>query len=442
MIATEAGRVENSPEVSSVIRKVMLNQVLFSAGHSLTSGAFLIWFATDLGAKGFLVALILALPELTAVFGLGTRPLLQFAINRKALFFLGTSLRALILIGIPLADIPWFRDHLPNPLYWLVGAVALANAVGGVSHVAYLSWLSDLAPEHQWGQLFFRRRVGKLLVLMSVPVAAVFLRGWFDELKTDAGPLAALSGYVIVFTLGLLLELLSLLPMVSLPGFNGTGDALRSTTGEQLRDLVRRPGLLWFLTHDWHLAFANGLTQSVFYLFSRNVLQIDLLSYLLLINTMHLLQLPFGYVGGRLSDSNYDRSALLFSVLIASSGLIFWLFASAESWWILFLAYALWGTFAVANLTGRNLLLKLSPRSDNTLPLGLFRLMAGFLAGVSGLIGGFWLDELLAMHRTLSLFSFQLDGYHIILLVSLLGRWTSVLWLLPVRQPDPQASRA
>jgi hypothetical protein len=129
---------------------------------------------------------------------------------------------------------------------------------------------------------------------------------------------------------------------------------------------------------------------------------------------------------------------LLWGVLIASSGLLFWLSATPERWWLLFGAYLLWGAFAAANIAGQNLLLKLAPRSDNSAQLALFRQVGGLIAGATGLAGGFWLQSLLDAKFSASLGGYSVDAYRLLFLVSLAGRWTSVLWLLPIREAAPR----
>ena len=126
---------------------------------------------------------------------------------------------------------------------------------------------------------------------------------------------------------------------------------------------------------------------------------------------------------------------MIYSLLIASSGLIFWLMATKETWYYLFGAYALWGAYAGLNISGRNLLYKLSPRSDNSFELSLFRLVGGFFAGISGLLGGLWLNDLLEAEFQMQIGSWEIHAFQLLFLISLLGRYLSVLWLIPVKQP-------
>jgi MFS family permease len=183
------------------------------------------------------------------------------------------------------------------------------------------------------------------------------------------------------------------------------------------------------------------LTQSAFYGFAVRELGIGLGTYHVLLNVMNLAMIPASALAGMISDRRGNKWLLFCAVLLASSGLLFWFAATPEQWWWLFGAYALWGAFAAANIAGPNLLLKLSPRSDNSAQLALFRQIGGLVAGVSGLFGGLWLQSLLDVSFEARYGGFRIDAYRVLFLVSLGGRWASVLWILPIREHgDSRAS--
>ena len=56
-------RTNPSPSLPTVQRAVVQNQMLWTAGYSLTSGSFLTYFAKELGASWTLISLILVIPE-------------------------------------------------------------------------------------------------------------------------------------------------------------------------------------------------------------------------------------------------------------------------------------------------------------------------------------------------------------------------------------------
>ena len=110
----------------------------------------------------------------------------------------------------------------------------------------------------------------------------------------------------------------------------------------------------------------------------------------------------------------------------------FWMMASPEEPNWLYAAYAMWGLFGVVNICQRNLLLRVSPPSDNTVPIALLRQVSGLLAGGAGLLGGLAIDTMTGSRFGMSLIA----ACHVIFVLSWLGRATAAFWLLPVKVPD------
>ncbi len=128
----------------------MLNSVLWSAGNSLTTGGFLNYFASELGASTFLLALIAATPETVGLAGLATRPLLRWGVRRKSLFLVTSILARTTALVIPL--LAWNRtaEHGAWTPWLLWTAIAAAAVFQGVSAVAYHTWLADALPVGAW----------------------------------------------------------------------------------------------------------------------------------------------------------------------------------------------------------------------------------------------------------------------------------------------------
>ncbi len=444
----------------SVVRRVVLGQLLWTAGYTLTSGGFLLYFARELGAAtgrdrevmGVVTAFLLAVPETVGVAGLWCRSLVA-AWGRKRVYVTGTLVSRCVAFGMPLLAVPWLRPAGIDPLWLMIGLLAVAEGVQAVAYLAYLSWLSDLVPEQRWGRFFAVRNVAKLSILLVVPVAGGFLRDWWRNGLPDwllrawrlpadgpwSGGLSddgSLLAYVVTFGLGTGLMLLSVVPMLGLSDvpvrLEDDRGRLRSTwqrVGEALGDRSLR----FLLIHQSWLAAANGLTQAAFFGFLFREVHVGLGVFYLLASTMRLVKLPVSLVAGWWCDAGWSKGTLFWSLVVAAAAMPVWFVTTPETWWLLFAAYALWGSYAAANIAGRNLLLELSPRSDNTLPLGLFRQLAGLLAGLTGLAGGFWLDHLARTEFTLTLTDRPLGGYHLLFALSFVGRLTAVLWLLPVR---------
>ena len=191
----------------------------------------------------------------------------------------------------------------------------------------------------------------------------------------------------------------------------------------------------FLLIHSWWLAIANGLTQAVWFLYLFRVLDVQLAMFYVLYGVMRLVKIPVSWGAGRYCDRFGNKALLFWGVIVAGLAMVFWIVATPTAWWWVFGAFFCWGAFAAVNIAGRNLALKLSPRSDNTAHLALFRQVAGMLAGLSGLMGGLWLDALLQSEFGYTLGSYRLEGYQLLFLISLVGRLTAAFWILPIHEP-------
>lgn len=416
----------------------MWNQLLWTAGYSLTSGGFLLYFGKELGADALIIAFLLVIPETVGTSGLLARWILRHIGSRKQVYIWGSIVARLLMLGIPLMGFQATRPAGVDPLWVLVVCLSLTHAVQAISFMAYLSWLSDLAPEHHWGRFFALRNIAKLAALLVVPVAGGFLR---DAWGSWRDPSESLIAYEVAFLVGWVLMLVSLWPMRRMPDPPLCVPEDQPSEGSVLKRSWRNRSLRYLLIHNWWLAFANGITQSAFFGYLFGPLGIGLGLYYTLQCVMRLGKLPVSWVGGILCDHFGNKLPLIGGVLIASSGLLFWLLATPEQWLWVFPAYACWGMYAAANIAGRNLTLTLSPRSDNTTQLALFRQIGGLFAGLSGLLGGWWLKSLLEQNTTWEWGVVELNSFQIIIAVSLLARWSAVLWLIPVKDPNGRSLR-
>ncbi|QDU82751.1 Major Facilitator Superfamily protein [Polystyrenella longa] len=440
---------------------VAKNQALWSLGHVITSGAFLHYFIYDLDVSFAAISIVIALPELVGLFALFTRVLLQFQFRLKKIWTRCLFASRLVALGIPfcllLDDNNHDNSHLVMLLLVFLGVSEILQAF---SYTAYVSWLSVLSPRSKWGELFAFRNIAKLIVLMIWATAIGLIR---DRLNTHYTRDDLDVFYVLAFVSGILLQLVSWWPLRKLPDTEVNPEIKRVDWGQLFHSIWRYPSLRWLLMHSWTLAFFNGLTQSVFFFYSRNVLDLSLTYSFVLLGLMRFVKLPVSYLAGKACDQGRDKQMLWGGLLLANAGLFFWFPSTAEQTGWLVGCYLLWGFYAAANIGGLNLLLKHSPPGDNTLQLALFYRVAGMLAGLSGLFGGYLLSEYFSAFsmpfsnsdpQLISDIYFEIFGwrwqlggdpsepgkYHTIILLSLLGRYFALLFLLKV-DPHPQADQ-
>lgn len=424
----------SSPLPSRVTRAIALNAALWTAGNVLTTGGFLSYFATDLGARGFNLALLLAVPELVGLTGLASRGLVQWVGDRRKVWLITTLIARAITFLLPCVGLTrqWFS---PEAAPWmLVAILVITQAAQGVATTLYFSWLADLVPRQEWGRLFARRNLAALTVQLVLPLLAAWFR---DEAKRRLDAEWLWWAYAAVFTTGALLLLASVWPMWTVPHPSGSNARPVFEAGA-LRVLLQNREIRWLLAHSWCLAVANGVTQAVFFQYQVRIVKLSLTGYYALVTLMVLWQMVTSAWAGRCRTAAEHRRVLFQSTLVTSLALGCWCLASAEQWWWLCGAFFCWGFFGAVNVAGPNLMLCYAPPGDNVHHLALFRQVAGALAGVSGILGGLWFDALTGPLTPKSPPP-SMSIFLLIFGVSWFGRALAAFLVLAVRPPQNEA---
>src|SRR5262249_30611657 len=129
------------------------------------------------------------------------------------------------------------------------------------------------------------------------------------------------------------------------------------------------------------------------------------------------------------------RRVLFQSTLITSMALGFWCLADATQWWWLFGAFFCWGAFGAVNVAGPNLMLCQAPPGDNAHHLALFRQIAGVIAGISGILGGLWLDSMIGPSTSKSPQP-PVSAFQLIFVMSWVGRMLAAFLVLGVSSKE------
>jgi hypothetical protein len=134
-------------------RAIWLNAAFWMAGHSLTSGAFLTYFASDLQASATLMALLLAAPELAGTSGLVSERVWRWCGQRRRAWLFTTVIARIVTLLVPFAGAPWLLSLGAGGPWFLLGLVIVSQFFQGIATALYFGWLSDLTPAAGWGCL-------------------------------------------------------------------------------------------------------------------------------------------------------------------------------------------------------------------------------------------------------------------------------------------------
>lgn len=428
---------------AAVIRRVWLGQLLFSAGHALTTGGFLNYFA-DTYFKGLTLAfaVLQITPESAESLSVITRWVVQLFGNPKIVWWSALVLARIAALAIPGIVISGATPGTPGVIAFMIGSLAACYLLLGISHTAYLSWLSQRVPEVNWGRMLASRSIAISLVTIAMTGTASRLIDW-TLLQTGWGRELV---YPVLFSVGGGICLLSIVPLLAVPAGETIASRAPAPRGTDNHDSPRTQsswgtfcrawsdiGFRRFLLGSWLLAFFQGLTQTAQFQFSKNILKVSLTDYYAMVSLMLLLQIPLAALSGKLVDRGYERTVMAFGLLGLSLAMGCWTLAGwyGPSW--LWAAYFIWGGFGLVNVAQPGLALKLSPREDNALQLSLYRPIGGLLAAIAGLIGGSILSQYAEGNQLAPLVVFQS-----LFLLSGIGRALAALWFLPARRSNAQ----
>ncbi len=411
--------------------------MLFQAGNSLTTGSFFNFFIYGFQPSALWLSLFMIIPETAQALGVFIHRQFSFSPRRKRTWLIALGISRTFAFLVPLALLfPAGAKGNFGALAYLTICVTGWYVAQGVAYVNYLSWLSDLAPRRDWGHLFSWRQIGGLLISVVVPLGTLQLR---NRILSPLPDEAERWSYAVIFTLGGLLVLASVLPLMSLPERPAELPSKRHGICRAVDwdGIWQNRNFRWLLASRWTLAVFQGLTQAVLFKYAVGVLKVSLPTYLMLISLMLVLQLPLAWLAGKFSDREQDRGALFCGLLLVSLAMPCWLMATPEHWQWLIPAYAFWGFFALVNVCGTNSCLKLAPAQENRTCLALYEQGSGLLAGVAGLIGGLSLDQLLSASAspTAAALSTGMTPYHLLITLSWIGRVLAGVLALGVRIP-------
>lgn len=412
---------------------LMVGQVLYSAGATLTSGSFLIYYVRQWTADSSTIAWFLILPELVHLVALSATYFIHRLGSAKRVWFWGAiAARGLSLI---LAATGYFDPEAEHPdavLPLLFGLLALSECFRAISYVAFIAWIAELWGRQRLGRLFGFRESAIITVSIVLPPVAAFFREW---LATHP-EVSDVRAYSTVFILADLAVYLGVAVMCFIPARSTIHDEKAGSSQEEAArqsiDSVRR--VLWSLLKDrsvrrvmltsLHLAAAQGLTQSVLFKYQVDELHVELTTKTLLETVMFVVQLPLAILAGYLLDRLDNRYVYAIGLTLVAGAMPFLLMAEFDPRWLT-MTYAFWGAFAIVNVSGRSTLLRLVHRDDVPTATTVFRFGAGLMAAITGLLGGYWLDAGLDGRFIVA----SLGPYWTIILVSAIGRVTAAFWL-------------
>lgn len=422
------------PEVRErAMRRALYQGVIGTLGGWLMGGITLNYFAMELGAKGFWLGVVLAVGNIVSALRIVAPYFVNRSNNRKRVWLVAMIAARLLAIGLPLLAFPQFRPPGIEPLALLVLLLCGTTIAAAIGDVSWLSWYADIVPEGRWGRYFAYRNM-----LNAVPAITVqILGGLAVDAYGRAYPESRLTAYAVLFGLGVLCHLGSLLPLLTVPNVPlrerpaHPPPLWREVTAPFRDPNFRRYAYFWC----W-LMLGSGISQTAFNLYQKNYLLLGLLAA----NFFQVVNQVFNMAGQRWAGAATDRFGnkpiIILGLIGAATGPFFWLPTSPGNYAWMYAAYVVWGFgWAGVHLGCQNLMLKIAPRGNNVAYIAAVQGLGGICLSVSIILGGIWLDALMAAGWRVTLPFGTFNAYHLFFLLSFLGRSSAALWVFRIREP-------
>jgi MFS family permease len=418
--------------IASAMRLANANAALWAIGNGLISTLLVIYLASDLGASGLSLSLILAAPRFAGLLRLGVPALMARLRARKAVCIAAYVTSSIILCAVP--AIAALHDRIDGRLAIAMFVISwcLYHVLEYVGTVTLWSWLGDLTPANVRGRLLGRRefwltagRLGGLAT--SAGLATVWARALPGAPRWEPLALSAAIGAVLMAV--------AVVPLTLMPGMSHSPSAVPRAPWRSIRRALVDPAYARLLLFFFWFSLANGFTATAQETFPIGVLKIKYEFRQALQGLMRAGQLAIAPWAGQLVDRFGNRPIMIISQFIVSSGLVFFLVATPERPWLIAGAFLVWSAYAGLNVGLDNIKLKLAPADDNAPFVAIYHATGDLANGLATVIGGCIYDHIVTEKTAAASFYTQ------IFLVGFFGRMLAIPLLGRLIEPGARRLR-
>lgn len=379
-------------EVEQGLSNIIFDGITTHTFVTLTGGIFLIAFALELGASNLMIGLLAAVPPLAELVQIPAVGLIERIRNRRLITIVASVMSRGLWIVIAL--IPFLFSSQVG-IYCLVFFLILYSCISSVKHCSWKSWMRDLIPDEILG-LFFSRRMALSFALATVLslCASFFLDIWqSDSQRTPV------YGYSFIFLAGSLIGLAGTYFLIKTPEqqmITTPGIPLRQRLTEWYSDTNFR-NLIIFLSL-WSFAVNLAAPFLTVYLLKRLSLDITIVILLSIVSQIcSIMSFP---LWGTITDRFSNKSVLSVAgplFLLCFLALTFTNLPEphALTMPLLVIIHIIMGiSTAGVTLAAGNIGLKLAPKGSATSYLAGISIFTALAAGISPVIGGYFVDNL------------------------------------------------
>lgn len=398
---------------------------------NLTGGVFLVGYALALKASEVQVGLLAAFPLVANVAQVFSTYLIELTGRRRPLALWGGAFARLIwlfLIGASL-----YLSSRRSLLFLSMWIVALSQIGTAINNLAWMSWMADLVHEEMRGRYFGLRNA----VLGAAALVATLAGGHFLDAWKASHPSGEMDALRVIFLTGVSCGVVSLLVQSRIYEPPLQEGSETQPFLQRLQLPFRDPNFRAFLSFSIAWNFAVYFTAPFFVVYMLKALKLSYATVTTYAVVSSIADLASVHLWGRLSDRETNKPILLFTSFFAALIPYGWLFTNSDTWILMGFLHLQGGLFwAGIRLCTGNLVLKISPPTNRSIYFSTFNAVAGLMAVIAPILGGFALKHLPALMRS---FHLSWSPFLILFFVSSTLRLGALPFLVRVREPQERS---
>jgi MFS family permease len=378
----------------------------------------------------FQIGLLAAMPFLVTVFQLPVSYLMGRNGRRKEFWFWGaTAARMMWVPVIMIALVP--ASMIPSKTAIVLILILFSHICISISHVAWLSLMSDLVPDALRGRFFGTRNM--LCGAVGLVAMLVFGRA-LDFANAQGGGLAPL-GFGVTFATAVLFGAISLYFLRRIADPHAAGGEVSPSLGADMLSPVRESNFRRFLLYGFFWSFSVHFASPFLTLYFLTNLKFSYGFVAALGVASALADLAGMRLWGKISDRVKNKPIITFASWVAAFIPFAWLFVRPESVVVPVLINIVAGGFwAGINLCTNNLLLRISPQQNKGSYLSLYNVAVGIGAAASPILAGALVTYLNDIDFTVM--SWKPLPLHMVFLISTAFRLVSLHLFSRIREPE------
>ncbi|MFB3896747.1 MAG: MFS transporter [bacterium] len=406
------------------LRRSIAEGSLAAVMGNLAGGVFLTGFALSFGATEFHIGLLSSLPPLISLVQLFTPSLLRrFGGKRKELTIATIGIARLLWLLLVILPFLFFLHQSNVPLWTILGIICISTGLNAIGGISWLSWIGELVPRNRFGRYFSSRNLNNGIVGMVTAMAGGIA---FDLWKKNTPTSYDIFGFAGIFFIGLVFGMLSIFYMKGIPEPGLPMPAKHITPWKEWITPFRDKNFRWFIIARMFWVSSVNIAAPYFSVYMIKNLKLDY-SYIQFTNLIATAGALYCMrFWGRLIDHFGNKPLLILSNVMKGFYPLGWLLVTPTDYWIVLPLVQLLCCFdSGINLSVSNLLLKLSPKGNNTAYLATYTACINLSLAVSPFIGG-WMVTRFAQHDMFTFGSYQVEALKVLFFISGISRLISM----------------